>query len=128
MPPNLRKVAAAMNAYPWTRLRLTEGEGEARSYCAIGALLRHAGVPRDRITAGEMPIAVAHQGVLRTAYGISDHDHDAVWGIMGATDTAGSRAEAIRRVLCVLSGVLDPDAIAPRAGSPEHGTRLPPAA
>lgn len=42
--PNLRAVAAALTAYPWTRGHLIRWRSSPPQYCAVGALLRYADV------------------------------------------------------------------------------------
>jgi hypothetical protein len=126
---DLRKVTVALNAYPWTRCQLTGGDDRAPAYCAVGALLRYAGVPHDRIgydVEATTGVAAVFDRVLGTDYGISGPGM--AGRIMAANDSARSRPEAIRRVLCVLSGVFDQDRAGPHAGRFEHGSEQPPAA
>ena len=125
--PNLRKIAEALNAYPWTTGQLTNSIESAQSYCAVGALLRYAGVPRDRmadIGSNAEQLDSAYGFVLQTEYGISGAD--TLREIMAANDTAGSRGAAAGRVLGLLSGVVEPNTFAPGASRSEMG--LPPAA
>jgi hypothetical protein len=123
MPLNLRRIATALNAYPWTRYQLTNRDTTAPAYCAVGALLRDARIPQDRIAeVSDVDVAAVYGPILGSEYGISGDDTP--WRIMAENDSARSRSEAIRRVLCMLSGVVHPH----RAGWSEHGTELPPAA
>src|SRR5689334_10693847 len=49
MPLDIMKITAALNAYPWTSGALSMRDGESASYCAVGLLLRFAGVPQAEI-------------------------------------------------------------------------------
>jgi hypothetical protein len=119
MPRSLLAVADALNAYAWTRGTLTDGPEHASRYCAVGALLRYAGVPRDRIANGtDVSLDSIFGPLLRAKYGISGAE--TLRGIMAANDGAQSQAEAIWRVLGVVSRA--------HAEGCEHGTQLPPAA
>jgi hypothetical protein len=125
MPLDLRKVAVVMNAYPWTRGQLTNGDTAAPAHCAVGALLRDAGIPPERMPGIEVAYGQMY-AILERQYGISGPE--TVHEIMAANDSARSRSEAIRRVLCTLSGVVDSGRVAREFGRSEHGSRLPPAA
>src|SRR5688500_16837566 len=75
----------------------------APSYCAIGALLRHAGVPHDCVMqAAIASFTGAYDSLLKAKYGISGAD--TVLGIVAANDEARSRADATWRVLGLVSG------------------------
>jgi hypothetical protein len=122
--PKLHEVIVAMNEHPWTRFTLTDGRKDVPSYCALAALLRHAGVPHERINY----VALSNESgpLLSAKYGISDAE--TVHRIVAANDGAATRAEAIWRVLGVISGVADPDDSAPGTGAAYGGPELPPAA
>jgi hypothetical protein len=127
MSRNLQAVTAAMNAYPWTRGHLSEGPDHAASYCAIGALLRYAGVPRARIANGtEVFLAEVYGPLLRAKYGISAAH--TVLGIMAANDGAESRGEATWRVLGLVAGTVDAETFAPQVGTFYSEPQMPPAA
>jgi hypothetical protein len=115
MPVHLDRVAAALSAYPWTPGTLTTAVAAPR-YCAVGALLRYAGVAQDHIACADGPggaggrLWLRYGRLLAAEYGI---DGPATIGlIMAANDTARSHAEATERVLGVLSGALNSGAIA----------------
>jgi hypothetical protein len=130
MPTNLmparglHTVIAAMTAHPWTRFTLSEGPDDAASYCAIAALLRHAGIPHERIN--YVSLIGEYGPLLRTRYGIPDAD--TVQRIIAANDGAETQAEAIWRVLGVVSGVVDTDTSGRRTGTTDGGPQMPPAA
>jgi hypothetical protein len=110
MPVNVPRIVAALNAYPWTTGCLTERRRSAPTYCAIGALLRYAGVAQDHIASARGPRVWSLYGtLLRSEYGIPDAR--TMGNVMVANDTASSQAEAIERVLGVLTGMLDADAV-----------------
>jgi hypothetical protein len=128
MPLNVPRIAAALNAYPWTPGRLTRSGRAAPTYCAIGALLRYAGVAQDHIACAEGPSGVhlwaVYGPLLESEYGIADME--TAQRVMAANDSASSQAEAIERVLGVLTGAFDPYALrhaAPGTASvPKAGT------
>ncbi len=101
MPLNLPRIAAALNAYPWTLGCLTERASGPPTYCAIGALLRYAGVPQDRIACAAGAFWILYAPLLRSEYGIADET--TVQRIIAANDGADSQAEAIERVLGILT-------------------------
>ena len=114
MTLNLMRIEAALNAYPWTPGTLTTRERDAR-YCAVGIMLRYAGVAREHIGCAVMwdsrRLWSLYGGLLRAEYGVPDEQ--AMIAIMAANDSSQSHAEAIDRVRRVLSGTLDP--FVPRA-------------
>jgi hypothetical protein len=122
--PKLHEVIVAMNEHPWTRFRLTDGRTGVPSYCAIAALLRHAGVPHERIN--YMWASNEYGPLLSAKYGIPDAA--TVHRIIAANDGSETRAEAIWRVLGQISGVVDTDSLAPGTGAAYGGPELPPAA
>lgn len=127
MPRRLHAIATAMEAYTWTRGKLTEGPDDAPSYCAVGALLRHAGVPRARIARGSVAsLLTEYAPLLRARYGISDAD--LVSQIVAANDGSVSRAQATWRVLGLASGVVEGEAAPPRTATASGGPQVPPAA
>lgn len=127
MPRNLQAVVAAMNAYPWTQGQMSEGPDDAASYCAIGALLRYAGVPRARIANGTVvSLAEVYGPLLRAKYGISGAH--TLLGIMAANDVAESRAKATWRVLGLVAGTVDPETFVSYLGTFYSEPQMPPAA
>jgi hypothetical protein len=127
MPRHLHEITAAMNAYAWTKHGPVQGPDDAPSYCAIGALLRHAGVPHDCIMQATIAsLTGAYDPLLRAKYGISGAD--TVLHIIAANDGAQSRADATWRVLGLVSGTHQFDNSVPRTGGPCRGPQLPPAA
>jgi hypothetical protein len=127
MPRHLHEITAAMNAYAWTRHGPVQGPDQAPSYCALGALLRHAGVPHARIFEATIgSLTGAYDPLLRAKYGISGAD--TVLRIVRVNDGAQSRADAIWRVLGLVSGTRQFDDSAPRTGGTCGAPQLPPAA
>ncbi len=115
-----------MDAYSWTRHGPVQGPAHAPSYCAIGALLRHAGVPHDGIFLGTAAaLAGEYDSLLHAKYGVSGAD---VLRIIWANDEAQSRADATWRVLGLVSGTRQVDEPLPRSGRARGGPELPPAA
>ena len=100
---DLMRITAALNAYPWIAGTLTHRADGAARYCAVGLLLRFAGVPQERMACamGEMEVWASHEELLRSEYGISDLR--TVRAIIIANDSARTHEEAIERVLSVLS-------------------------
>ncbi len=128
MSLNLPRIAAALNAYPWTSGHLTKRDGTASTtYCAIGALLRYAGVAQDHIACAEKPAGVGlwqlYGQLLQSEYGIPDEQ--TAWHVMAANDSASSQAEAIERVLRVLTWTLDAEAVRREASGPACTPPLP---
>jgi alcohol dehydrogenase class IV len=115
MPVHLDRVAAALNAYPWTPGTLTHRADGAPRYCAVGALLRYAGVAQDHIacvsgTAGAHDLWHLYGALLKAEYGIANAGVARL--IMAANDSAASQAEAIERVLwVVVAGARDRGAV-----------------
>jgi hypothetical protein len=127
MPRHLHEIMAAMNAYPWTRYGPVLGwAGAAPRYCAIGALLRHAGVPRECIMEAAAAASVGDVSLLQAKYGVSGAD--AVLGIIAANHEAQSQADATWRVLGVVAGTRESDPPLARTGPTRGGPWLPPAA
>jgi hypothetical protein len=127
MPRHLHEIAAAMNAYQWTKYGPVQGPEHAPSYCAIGALLRHAGVPHECIVqAASASLGGECDPLLKAKYGISDPD--TVLRIIMSNGEAGSRADATWRVLGLVSGTRESDEPMPRTGRARGGPGLPPAA
>jgi hypothetical protein len=127
MPRYLHEVAAAMNAYEWTKHGPVQGSEDAPSYCAIGALLRHAGVPHGCIMQAAMAsLDGEYDSLLKAKYGISDAG--TVLRIILTNGEARSRADATWRVLGLVSGTRESDDPVPRTGATRGGPRLPPAA
>lgn len=112
MPADLMKITAALNAYPWTAGTLTrrDGGGTPR-YCALGLLLRYAGVARDQLACAQHSSETwtRHRRLLQSEYGISDYA--TVCAIIVANDTASSHEQAIARVQQVLGDGLDAIAV-----------------
>jgi hypothetical protein len=126
MPRHLHEITAAMDAYAWTTHGPVQGPEHAPSYCAIGALLRHVGVPHDSILPATVAaLAGEYDSLLQAKYGISAAD---VLRIIWANSEAQSRADATWRVLGLVSGTRRFDNSLPQTGGPCHRPRLPPAA
>ncbi len=128
MPRDLRRIAAALNAYPWTRGQMSDGHAAAPAHCAVGALLRDAGVSTERLgdtTVVWAELRTVYAPILQHEYGISGFEPLVIGNL---NDTSRSRPEAVRRILCALSGVVDPPGLVHRGARPEHGSDLPPAA
>ncbi len=105
MSLNLPRIAAALNAYPWTPGCLTSGE-RVPTYCAVGAMLRYAGVAQDHIAYAQGPdFWYLYGPLLQSEYGIPDVE--TAMNVMAANDSADSQADAIERVLAVLTGTID---------------------
>ena len=103
MTLDLTRITAALNAYPWTAGTLIyRGESSPR-YCAVGLLLRYAGVSQERIACamGETEVWTAHEELLRCEYGVPDSM--TLRAIIVANDSARTHEEAIQRVQAVLS-------------------------
>ncbi len=127
MPRHLHEITAAMNAYAWTKRGPAKGTEHAPSYCAIGALLRHAGVPHDCILSATVAsLNGEYDSLLKAKYGISGTR--AVLGIIWANAEARSQADATWRVLGLVSGTRESDAPVPRTPGRHPGPELPPAA
>jgi len=110
MPLDLPRIAAALNAYPWTPGRLTKrGKAAPTTYCAVGALLRYAGVAQEHIACAEGSTGVnfwnLYGPLLQSEYGIPDER--TAWYVMMANNSASSQGEAIERVLGVLTGAIE---------------------
>ncbi|MGH7526896.1 MAG: DUF6197 family protein, partial [Gemmatimonadales bacterium] len=115
--PNLRAVADALNAYPWTRGHLITWSADVPAYCALGAMLRAAGIAPAEITrADDTPAHLFWQGwgpLLRTEYGIPGLS--SAHRIVSLNDAARSRAEAAGLILtrmstsCDMERLLSPD-------------------
>ena len=110
MSLDLPRIAAALNAYPWTTGTLThrpDEEASGASYCALGALLRYAGVAQEHIACaqevGDPAVWELYGLLLREEYGIPDHTTTHL--IMGANDGAFSQEDAIARVMRALARV-----------------------
>jgi hypothetical protein len=112
-PDSECRAIVALNLYPWARGALTRGDAEERANCAIGAMLRYAGVDERRIV--NLSDLVPHVGLLRESYGIPTAT--AYRSIMRANDTSCSREEAVSRVLRILSGDPDPGPGSGRTGA-----------
>jgi len=123
MSLNLPRIAAALNAYPWTPGRLTSRQEMVPTYCAIGAMLRYAGVAQDHIAhAHGRDFWERYGPLLQSEYGIPDEETAA--HVMAANDTASSHGQAIERVLYVLTGAVDLDTLMRQSA----GTKPTPAA
>jgi hypothetical protein len=108
---------------------MTEGPDLAASYCAVGALLRYAGVPRAQIRNAMMvSLDEVYGPLLRARYGIAGDD--TLLAMMAANDGADSRAEAIWRVLGLAAGTVDPETfvVQLQVGGSYSAAEVPPAA
>jgi hypothetical protein len=107
MAADLIKITAALNAYPWTAGTLTQCDAGVPRYCAVGLLLRYAGVPQDQLAgASDSEAWARHRALLQAEYGIEGFHTVAL--IVGANDSARSHADAIERVQGILSGEFTP--------------------
>jgi hypothetical protein len=104
MPLDIGKITAALNAYPWTSGTLTMRDGGSALYCALGLLLRYAGVPQPEIErAGPSQVVLdRYRALLEAEYGITELA--TIDNIIQANDSASSQAEAIEQVQFVLEG------------------------
>jgi hypothetical protein len=98
MALDLDKITAALNAYPWIPGRLVACQPDAPRYCAVGLLLRYAGIANERIvSADDVSAAWLRYGDLfRSEYGIDSFRM--ILRIVTANDTAKSHEDAITRV------------------------------
>lgn len=103
--PNLRAVADALNAYPWTRGRLIVWAADVPAYCALGAMLRAAGVvPTEIARADRTPGQPFWEGwgaLLEKKYGLPNLY--SAHRIVTLNDAARSRAEAAGLILTRLA-------------------------
>ena len=104
MPLDIVKITAALNAYPWTRGAFSVRYGGSAAYCAVGLLLRYAGVAQAEI---ECPGASSvvwgrYREILESEYGIPDME--TITNIVYANDSATSHEQAIEQVQFVLDG------------------------
>ena len=104
MALNTMRITAALNAYPWTRGMLTHRNNAAADYCAVGLLLRYAGVPQSEIECAHDSVTVweRYGELLNSEYGISAFV--TVRDIIFANDSAATHEEAIEQVQFVLDG------------------------
>lgn len=105
MTPNLMRIEAALNAYPWTAGAFAATTGDATRYCAVGMLLRYAGVTREHIDVacnrGAVQFWDYYRALLARDYGIAGPEQ--IHAIMVANDGADSREEALDRIRWVLT-------------------------
>ena len=104
MPLDIAKITAALNAYPWMRGAYSiRGIGGA-SYCAVGLLLRYAGVAQNEIACSVSPhdILARYRELLECEYGITDPT--TIIQIILANDAATTHEQAIEWVQSVLDG------------------------
>ena len=104
MALDIMRITAALNAYPWTRGTLTYRTGEAADYCAVGLLLRYAGVSQSEIECARDAGTVwaRYRELLESEYGITGLT--TICDIIMANDSAPTHAEAIEQVQFVLEG------------------------
>ena len=110
MAIDLMRVAAALNAYPWTTGAIASGEEGTPRYCAVGLLLRYAGVPYEQLACAPPslePWWEQYGELLRFEYGI--RNLRILSAIVIANDTAPSQEAAIERVQRLLGGASDPE-------------------
>lgn len=107
MTPNLMRIEAALNAYPWTAGSFATTSGGSTRYCAVGMLLRYAGVSAEHIDLACNRGAVAfweyYRALLQRDYGISQPEQ--IHAIMVANDGADTHEDALERVRFVLTRV-----------------------
>ena len=119
MAIDLMKITAALNAYPWIAGTLTARGSQGAAYCAVGLLLRYAGVPQEEIAHASANAWTRYEDLLRSEYGIEDRE--LVRAIMFANDTADSHEEAIERVQRLLDGSAALDGLLRRLGIASDG-------
>jgi len=104
MTCDIVKITAALNAYPWTRGAYSMRQGDNAVYCAVGLLLRFAGVPQaDIACAGHSGgIWARYHEILESEYGITEPAM--IHSIIQANDSATSHDEAIEQVQFVVDG------------------------
>jgi hypothetical protein len=104
MALDIMRITAALNAYPWTRGALTHRNEVAADYCAVGLLLRYAGVTQSEIayTHDSTSVWARYRDLLEAEYGITEFE--TIGNIIRANDTATSHEEAIEQVQFVLDG------------------------
>ena len=103
MALDIMKITAALNAYPWTPGTFSMRDAGVPRYCAVGLLLRYAGVPQVEIEcAGSSLVWTRFHELLESEYGISELT--TIMEIIGANDSATSHEEAIEQVQFVLAG------------------------
>ena len=99
--PKLPAIVTAVNAYPWTRGWVTRRVHGVPHFCALGALLRYAGLTEREIRRAErQPVHTfwAERGALLEAeYGITNVA--VVHRIMTLNDTAASQEDAAARLV-----------------------------
>lgn len=100
---DLSRVTAALNAYPWTSGAIAGPDAADPRYCAVGLLLRYAGVPRERLacSGNVRETWLAFRDVLAAEYGIEDYA--TVHALVIANDTALSHDQAIEQVQRLLA-------------------------
>lgn len=102
--PDLDRIAVAMNAYPFESGQFASWTRPPR-YCAIGQLLRYAGVEVEeirRINGDMLGGWRHHKEILRREYGIPDIW--TYWTILYASDGSFMQDDAITNVLLALTG------------------------
>jgi hypothetical protein len=103
--PKLRAIADALNAYPWTRGRLIAWAADEPAYCALGSMLRSAGISPAEITRADSepahPFWDKWGPLFYAEYGIPALF--AAHRIVTLNDAARSRAEAAGLILTRLS-------------------------
>ena len=102
MPHDIVKITAALNAYPWTIGTLSMRRGDHGVYCAVGLLLRYAGVPQAEIECAGPRLWDRYHELLESEYGITEPA--TITNIIHANDSARSHEEAIEQVQFVLDG------------------------
>jgi hypothetical protein len=104
MALDIMRITAALNAYPWIPGTLTAGPQSAANYCALGMLLRYAGVAQSEIasTRGADAVWARYRELLESEYGITEFA--TIGNIITANDFAPTHEEAIKNVQIVLEG------------------------
>jgi hypothetical protein len=104
MALDIMKITAALNAYPWIPGTLTAGQQFRANYCAVGMLLRYAGVAQAEIAAtrGADAVWTRYHELLESEYGIVNFA--TIGEIIRANDFATTHEEAIENVQIVLNG------------------------
>ncbi len=105
MTPNLMRIEAALNAYPWTAGAFAATSGDTTRYCAVGMLLRYAGVSPEHIDVacnrGAVQFWDYYRALLERDYGIAGPEQ--IHAIMVANDGADSHEDALERIRWVLT-------------------------
>lgn len=124
MPLDIAKITAALNAYPWTRGAYSVRDIGSASYCAVGLLLRYAGIAQAEIECSGPPnvMLARYRELLEREYGITELA--TITQIIRANDFATSHEQAIEWVQSVLEGGSIEDLVRIRAAGEALATEV----